>query len=184
MIRMQDGGITWEHEDVRMMAKILGSEFAVIPQSKERGWAPSVMSILKLAQRKGLPLSKKAEQVLESAEEHYHYTRELKLREDAELDEPRARRYFRHQRADLSLMYQLPDQRGWLIASEAGVGKTLPAIRYAVHVGAQRTMLIVQKLDDGAPANCRSLCSTEHQNIRSNRSSQRNAGGSSAIGNR
>lgn len=142
MIRMQEGGITWEHEDVRLMAKILGSEFAVIPVEKSRGWAPPVMSILKLAQKMGLPMSPRADRALDKAKARVKYVRSLKQREDAIITDPRAAQYFKHQRADLAMMYELQNE-GWLIASEAGVGKTLLGIRYPEHLGAQRNMLIV-----------------------------------------
>lgn len=142
MLRLQEDGITWEREDVRLMAKILGSEFAVFSMKKKRGWAPPVMSILKLARAKGLPMSPKAERALDEAEAHYQYVKSLKKREDADIDDKRARHYFRHQRADLAMMYELR-KRGWLIASEAGVGKTLLGIRYPEHLDAKRNMLIV-----------------------------------------
>lgn len=143
MLRMREGGITWEREDVRMMARILGSEFAVIPQRRDYGWAPPVMSILKLARKQGLPMSPKAERALDKAVEHVEYVKELKARRDADIDDRLARMYFRHQRADLSLMYELARNTGWLVASEAGVGKTLVAIRFMEHVRARRCMLVV-----------------------------------------
>lgn len=142
MLRLREDGIAWEHEDVRMMAKILGSEFAVIPRKKDYGWAPPVMSILKLARDKGMIMSPKAERVLTEAESHVKYVKSLKRKEDGEIDDRRAERYFRHQRADLAMMYEL-EKPGWLIASEAGVGKTLLGIRYPMHLGARRNMLIV-----------------------------------------
>lgn len=142
MLRMREDGITWEREDVRMMAKILGSEFAVIPQKRDYGWAPPVMSILKLAHRQGLILSSKAERVLNAALDHVQYVKELKQREDADIDDTRARHYFKHQRADLAMLYELKPS-GVLLASEAGVGKTLPAIRYVEHTEARRIMLVV-----------------------------------------
>lgn len=141
MIRLHDGRITWEHEDVRMMAKILGGEFAVIPQSKVKGWAPALMSILKMARRKGILMSPKANRALDDAEEHYRQVIELKKREDAVVDEPRAKHYFRHQRADLAFLYEL-DLEGILSASEAGVGKTILGIRHPEHTGAERIALI------------------------------------------
>jgi SNF2 family DNA or RNA helicase len=139
---MREGGITWEHEDVRMMAKILGSEFAVIPQRRDYGWAPPVMSILKLARKKGLPMSPKAERALDKAIDHVKYVKRLKRREDADIDDPRAKFYFPHQRSDLALLYEL-EPRGVLLASEAGVGKTMDGIRYPIHLRAKRNMLIV-----------------------------------------
>lgn len=142
MLSLREGGIAWEHEDVRLMAKILGSEFAVIPQSRDYGWAPRVMSILKLARKQGLPMSPKAERALDEAEAHVKYVRELKKREDGDIADKRARHYFKHQRADLAMMYEL-QKTGWLIASEAGVGKTLIGIRYPEHIKARRNMLIV-----------------------------------------
>jgi SNF2 family DNA or RNA helicase len=134
--------ITWEHEDVRMMAKILGGEFAVIPQTDTTRWAPALMSILKMAKRKGMLMSPSATRALEEAESYYDRIVKWKAREDAKIDEPRAKHYFRHQRADLSFLYKfkLP---GILLASEAGVGKTVVAARYAEHVGAKRIGLVV-----------------------------------------
>jgi SNF2 family DNA or RNA helicase len=137
MLRLREDGITWGHEDVRMMARILGSEFAV-----GKRHAPPVMSILKLARKQGLPMSPKAERALAEAEDHARYVRSLKEREDAEIDDKRAARYFKHQRADLAMLYEL-EPEGVLVASEAGVGKTLLGIRYPVHLGAKRNMLIV-----------------------------------------
>jgi SNF2 family DNA or RNA helicase len=134
--------ITWEHEDVRMMAKILGGEFAVIPQSQSEGWAPALMSILKLAKRKGMLMSPSAERALQEAEEHYDRIVKWKTREDATLDEPRASHYFPHQRADLSFLYKFK-LSGVLLASEAGVGKTIVAARYTEHVGAKRIGVVV-----------------------------------------
>ena len=142
MIRLQEDGITWEREDVLLMAKILGSEFAVFPHSRDYGWAPRVMSILKLAHAKGLPMSPAAKRALDYTEDHVRYVKSLKRREDAEIQDKRASHYFRHQRADLAMMYEL-EKEGWLIASEAGVGKTLIGIQYPEHVGAKRNMLIV-----------------------------------------
>lgn len=142
MLTLRRDGIAWQHEDVRMMAKILGSEFAIIPHSRDYGWAPALMSILKLAHMKGLPMSPKAERALAHAEAHVAYVRQLKQRDDAELDESRAAQYFKHQRVDLALLYELL-LPGVLVASEAGVGKTLVAIRYAEHLKAMRVMLIV-----------------------------------------
>jgi SNF2 family DNA or RNA helicase len=140
MLDWHEDGITWEREDARMMAKIIGPEFAIAKTG--RGWAPPLMSILKLANDRELFLSKRAMRELAHAEAMHREIRELKAREDVELNEPRAKQYFRHQRADLALMYEL-DWPGWLIASEAGVGKTLPAIRFAEHTKSQRIMLIV-----------------------------------------
>lgn len=134
--------ITWEHEDVRMMAKILGGEFAVIPQSKSEGWAPALMSILKLAKKKGMLMSPQAERALREAEAYYDEVMEVKTQEDAVLDEKRARHYFAHQRADLAFLYKY-DLPGILLASEAGVGKTIVAARYTEHVGAKRIGLVV-----------------------------------------
>lgn len=142
MLRMREGGITWEHEDVRLMAKILGSEFAVISSKKDYGWAPPVMSILKLARKQGMILSPKAERALDRAEEHVRYVRSLKKKEDAKIDDPHAKRYFKHQRADLAMLYDL-ELPGLLLASEAGVGKTLVATRYVERLRARRNMLIV-----------------------------------------
>jgi SNF2 family DNA or RNA helicase len=142
MIKLREGHITWEHEDVRMMAKILGGEFAVIPQTKMHGWAPPLMSILKLAKRKGILMSPKAERTLAEAEAHYDEIVQLKKRKDAFLVEKRSHDYFRHQRADLAFLYA-EELTGTLLASEAGVGKTIVGIRYPEHLGAKRIMLIV-----------------------------------------
>jgi len=104
------------------------------------------MSILKLARAKGLDLSKGAARALELAEDHRGWVKAMKKNEDgllSTIEDPRAEQYFAHQRADLLYMYRQEELRAWLIASEAGVGKTLPAIRYTEHVGAQRNMLIV-----------------------------------------
>jgi SNF2 family DNA or RNA helicase len=152
MISLKPDRIRWEHEDVRLMAKILGIEHAVIPTKKRYGWAPPVMSILKLAKRKGALLSRSARIALEEAETHYREVQKKKCWMDAQLygpegpedqhNDPRARHYFKHQRADLAFLYgeKLP---GVLIAHEAGVGKTLLAIRYPEFVQAQRNMIIV-----------------------------------------
>lgn len=152
MIRLQDDGITWEPEDVRLMAKIVGAEFAVIPVKRLKGWAPPVMSILKLAKAKGLPMSERAEHALVAAEVRYAKVAAMKKWMDATLhgpegpvdrhDDPCARRYFKHQRADLAMLYQL-HLIGTLVASEAGVGKTILGIRYPEHLQAKRNMLIV-----------------------------------------
>lgn len=124
------------------MAKILGSEFAVIPQSRDYGWAPPVMSILKLARKQGIPMSKKAERALDDAEAYVKRVRKLKAKEDADVPDKRARHFFPHQRADLAMLYEL-EPPGILNASEAGVGKTLVGIRYPEHLKAERNMLIV-----------------------------------------
>jgi SNF2 family DNA or RNA helicase len=142
MIRIQHGKITWERGDVRVMARILGSEFAVVSRKKARGSAPLIPSILKLADQMGLPMSTKAEAVLARAKVDVVRTIQWKQRNDAVIPDPEAERYFRHQRADLATMYRL-QRPGWLIASEAGVGKTLVGIRYTEHLGARRVMLIV-----------------------------------------
>lgn len=143
MIRLREDGITWEHEDIRMMAKILGSEFAVIPQKRDYGWAPPMMSILKLARSKGMIMSPKAERALSEFEDHVKYVKQLKRREDADIPDKRARHFFPHQRADLATLYELPATTGWLIASEAGVGKTILGIRYPEHLHTERNGLIV-----------------------------------------
>lgn len=143
MIRLSGiNAIEWEREDVRLMAKILGAEHAIIPKKRARGWAPPVMSILKLAAMKGALMSRSAKIALDEAEAQYRDVAAMKRWDDQELREPRATQFFKHQRADLAMMYalQLP---GWLIASEAGVGKTIVAIRYVEHIKADRIMLIV-----------------------------------------
>src|SRR5204863_9293806 len=141
MLSLREGGIAWEREDVRLMAKILGSEFAVIPTKRDYGWAPRVMSILKLAHKQGLPMSPKAERALDKWEEHVRYVRKLKRREDADIDADYASRFFKHQRADIAMLQEL-EPEGVLNASEAGVGKTLVAIQYALHLRTRRNMLI------------------------------------------
>src|SRR5262245_56262263 len=106
MIRLKDDGITWEHEDVRMMAKIIGSEFAVISAKKDRGWMPLVASVLKLARDKGVPMSGKALLALTHAEDDATWARIANKAEDAHIpNEPRSAQYFAHQRADLARMY-------------------------------------------------------------------------------
>lgn len=139
MLRLQEDGITWEREDVRMMAKILGSEFAVIPVKRDYGWAPRVMSILKLARKQGMIMSPKAERSLERHEEYVRYVRKLRAREDADL--AHGTRYFKHQRADLALLREIKPN-GVLNASEAGTGKTAVAIGYADFLKVRRIMLI------------------------------------------
>lgn len=142
MLSLKHDQIRWQREDVRMMAKILGSEFAVIPTKRNYGSAPAVMSILKLARSKGLPMSRKAERALDFAEVHVKYVRGLKSLDDAVIDDRRAKHYFKHQRVDLKMLYDL-ELTGALIASEAGVGKTLLGIRYPEHLETRRNMLIV-----------------------------------------
>lgn len=143
MLSLREGGIAWEREDTRLMAKILGSEFAVVPRTRDYGWAPRVMSILKLAHAQGLPMSQKAERALAKAEEFTAHVRSLRKREDyKKLDDPMAERLFRHQRADLALLHEI-QPTGLLLASEAGVGKTPEIIRWAEFLEAVRNMLIV-----------------------------------------
>lgn len=141
MLRVREDHITWGHEDVRMMSKIIGSEHAVIHTKQSIGRMPLLMSVLKLAQRKGLPLSARATRILNAAESHYRVIERLK-QEHFEITDRRVKKYFRHQRDDLGLLYSVRPS-GVLIAHEAGVGKTLPAIRYSEHVDARRIMVVV-----------------------------------------
>lgn len=141
MITLTPRGIRWEREDVRLMAKILGVEAAVVSRTQTFRYAPPVMSILKLAKKKNGMLSRSAERALEDAIILRRQVRALAEREDAELHEYRAEKYFRHQRADLARMYHFP-LTGYLNASEAGVGKTLTAVRYAHHLHARHNLII------------------------------------------
>lgn len=142
MISLRDDGIYWEREDVRLMAKILGSEHAVIAAKHSHGHTPPLMSVLKLAAKKGAILSERAERALKDEEiARIELRTYYKNRDDANIDEPLAAKYFAHQRADLFRMYRYK-YTGWLAAHEPGVGKTLLAIRYAQHVRAHRKMVI------------------------------------------
>ena len=142
MISVKEGMIRWQREDVRLMAKILGSEFAVFPVKESHGQCPMLPSILKLAHTKGMILSDGAKIELQRAEDLRYEVGIWKAATDGKIQDRMATRYFPHQRADLALMYRFQPP-GLLIASEAGVGKTLPAIRYAKHVNAKRIALIV-----------------------------------------
>jgi SNF2 family DNA or RNA helicase len=143
MITLRDDGIYWEREDVRMMARIIGSEHAVIAAKHTHGHAPPLMSILKLAKKYGMLMSEKAEQALANEIAMRKDLRaNYKNLEDAErLSEKHAAKYFAHQRGDLLRMYRYK-LTGWLAAHEPGVGKTLLAIRYAHFVRANRKMVI------------------------------------------
>lgn len=142
MITLTDEGIRWERADVRLMAKIIGSEHAVIPMKRKHGHCPPLMSILKVAQRKNGLLSRRAESALRTAERTHSRIEKMKRWSDADIPDPKARKYFQHQRADLGFLYS-EQPTGCLIASEAGVGKTLIGIRYPEHLNARRNMLIV-----------------------------------------
>lgn len=141
MISIDKDRIRWEHADVRTMAKILGSESAVVSPKKRYRCAPLVSSILKLAQRKRGYLSERAADYLRAEEQRRVLIEEWSSLEDASLDDYRSRKYFKHQRADLARMFNFP-LTGYLNASEAGIGKTLPTIRYAKHVRARRNLII------------------------------------------
>lgn len=144
MITMDDERIRWEPEDVRVMAKIIGAEAAVISPHERFGYAPPLMSILKLAHRKKALLSSIALQALDDAEALREDVREWKDREDGTIRDRDAKKYFKHQRADLARLYHFSKRiPAWLIASEAGVGKTLLGIRYPEHLDARRNMVIV-----------------------------------------
>lgn len=133
--------IRWEREDIRLMAKVIGSEHAVIPVKKDYGWAPSLSSIIKLAHRKGVPMSNRALMELEAAEVIRQRAKKLMSLEDALIPDRLAHKYFAHQRADLYAMYEL-NRPGYLLAHQPGVGKTLPAIRYTEFKEAERIAII------------------------------------------
>jgi SNF2 family DNA or RNA helicase len=141
MIDVAEDAILWEREDVRMMAKIIGSEHAVFSHKYDRGHAPLLHSILRLARRKGMILSKNAERELDSAELLRKETAERVQWEDHWIADEEAKKYFKHQRADLARMIECP-LPGYLCAHEAGVGKTLLAIRWAEWNKARRRMIV------------------------------------------
>lgn len=141
MIDLKHGVIQWEREDVRLMARIVGSENAVIAAKKDIRTAPPLMSILKLAARKGCVMTQRAERALHEALQLREDVKQWKTAEDAAIPDRDAARFFKHQRADLAFLYRfkLP---GVFAAHEPGVGKTLLAIRYAEHLKAKRRMII------------------------------------------
>jgi superfamily II DNA or RNA helicase len=144
MITIRDSQIRWAKADVRTMARVIGSEMAVISPKKTYRFAPLLLSILKCAQSKGGYLSSSAERALHHAKILRREIREWKAREDGDIDDKRAYSYFKHQREDLALLYHFAERiPAWLIASEAGVGKTLLGIRFPEHVKARRNMVIV-----------------------------------------
>jgi SNF2 family DNA or RNA helicase len=141
MITLCERGIRWDREDVRLMAKIIGSEHAVIGRNQRHGWSPPLPSILKLASSKGAILSRAARSVLKDEEARRDFIQELKSLADASIPDASASKFFAHQRADLHLMYAT-NFPAYLLAHQPGVGKTLVAIRYAEHVGARRIAII------------------------------------------
>jgi SNF2 family DNA or RNA helicase len=141
MLKLIDGQVRWGHEDVRMMAKIIGSEHAVISEKSRYRTAPLLGSMVRLAARKGLSLSRKIQLELEALEAERVFARKLKRRTDARIDDAQAERFFAHQRADLYYMRKV-GRPSYLLAHDPGVGKTLEAIRMAEYWHGKRIAVI------------------------------------------
>lgn len=122
------------------MTSIIGVESAVALQS------PVNPSILKLADKKGLLLSKVARKRLNAHIALRVQAKRLKKIKDVPPKHPLEKKCFRHQRADLNFMREM-GLPSYLNASKTGVGKTLVALLWAhLLVKSKRTLIITKNI--------------------------------------
>lgn len=135
MMHLSNDGrrLWWDEEDVVPMAKIIGAELA----TKRR--APYVASLPRLAERKKIQLSPRLERRYAADAALREEIKPWKKLKDAAWNEPRL---FPWQRADLTFMEQFPCI-GYLLAHEAGVGKTLESIRFKQMIPHGQRVLVV-----------------------------------------
>ena len=106
--------------------------------------APMIPSILKLAKKRGMFLSKLARKKLQAHIELRQKAARLKKLKDWKTDDKVLRRAFPHQRADLLFMKKM-GLPAYLNASKTGVGKTLVALLWAHSIlGAKRVLIITR----------------------------------------
>lgn len=117
------------------MTKILGADNAV------KLSAPYNPSILKLAERRGVELSNRADRSLRWELQQRDLLNPLKKLKDFAPQSPLEKDYFKHQRADLAYIRET-QYKAYLLAHDPGVGKTLLAIRWAALLGARRILTI------------------------------------------
>jgi SNF2 family DNA or RNA helicase len=141
MIRVIGGKLRWGKEDIHTMVKVIGAEEAV----KRR--APFNPAMLKVAQKKGVALSKKSSSLLDKAEKDRIVAWSLKGQDDVpvkKLAMVRATRAFPHQRVALDF-FQRMGSPAYLVTDDTGVGKTLQALLFALYVANSTRTLIITK---------------------------------------
>jgi SNF2 family DNA or RNA helicase len=127
--------LTWDEEDTRLMARIIGGDFA------ERKRAPVLMSIVKAAARRGVRIEMNLRGQLEQAVKAERFLKSLRKMTDGPGDEA----FFAHQRADLRWLTHSMGQgyTGHLLAHQPGVGKTLVAIHWAAALVKATRVLVI-----------------------------------------
>lgn len=143
MLRVIDGRLTWDREDVIPMAKIIGAELAAgYTRKKSRKRirrSPIIPSLIKMAKRRGIELSPRCQIILESAER----TVALATATKAIVDAPGDPRLFKQQRAALHFFGRM-NRPAYLNADVPGAGKTAAAIRWAAsHTNVDDRILVV-----------------------------------------
>lgn len=138
MLRIVDGKITWNERDLIAMSSILGPDAAIARQ------CPMNPSVLKLAERHGLFLSKLAKKKLLAHVELRKKAKRLKKKKDIAPINKIEKRCFKHQRVDLNFLQSM-NLPAYLNSSETGVGKTLVSILWAHSVLRAKRILIITK---------------------------------------
>ncbi len=131
------GQLVWSDADTLVMTRILGAT------STAKGFAPPTATTLRLANKRGVQLSKKARRLLEEAEATRDRAKLARDLTDAVMiDFPEADRAWPHQRVALHFMRTL-GLPAYLLADEPGVGKTLVAMLWARFVAKAERILVV-----------------------------------------
>ena len=131
MLRIVDGSMKWGSEDVVAMARVLDADQAV------KRSMPLVPSVILLAERNNVQLSRLTRLALESWKEETarlnalaHSLLKMKMSSDGSGD-PNSlwNRLFNHQAAALHFMHYA-DRHAFLLADQVGVGKTAVALSF------------------------------------------------------
>ena len=119
------------------MSRILGAT------SSAKGFAPPTPTTLRLAEKRGVLLSKKAQRLLDEANAIRERAKLVRAMPDAVMiDTPEFDCAWPHQRVALHFMQTLK-QPSYLLADEPGVGKTLVAMLWAKHIVRAERVLVV-----------------------------------------
>lgn len=131
---IRDGSLklTWDAHDILRMSKLVGPDLAELQRC---GWIPS---LAKLAQRAKIKLSSSTLERLNAQNILVGYLREKQQWKDAD-GRPQL---FRHQRADLAYMRDVP-LPAYLLAHPPGVGKTPVAICWVDEILNSKRNLVI-----------------------------------------
>ena len=130
MLDLRDGRLSWDDEDVYLMAKVMGPENAV------KLHCPYLSSVIKIADHIKLPLSPRAAAKFEEENRFRETFQPMKKLDDAEPRTKGERLFQKHQRADLAYI-RATNLPAYLLAHQPGVGKTLIAMQHAVDLAEQ-----------------------------------------------